>query len=566
LIGAEYDNQADETYEYDETGNRTNYEIGANNQILSDGVYNYTYDAEGNRISKINTDPNITDTTTYAWDHRNRLITVTIITDTNTTVVNYRYDYLNRLISRTVEQTETTQTTTQHFIHDGNQLILEFIDNELSQRHFWGAETDELLAVDNLIDDETLWVLADHLNSTRNILRNENDQVNKIATIDYDAFGNIVSGTNPINIAYTGKYHDEITNLQWNINRWYDSNLGQWLSQDPIGFGVGDPNLYRYVGNDPIDMTDPDGLAFRDWLNYGSAIAGGTARGLKTGANGVANGLSRAAVSTVTLGYKNDAKIFTMTEEDTAYGGNISENIAAASGEILIAAGTIGVAQAAQAIQAPKVIKGISTSLAAYDAAGNGVNAGRGIYDMTQNGPTFTNTVQVGSSVVGFCINTKAFSKTIDNLPTNKLANANNDLVPKDTSKYSNITGFSGKNTSQVLSNVSNANTQRISADIGNKLEYVLGHATGRQHNLDRSRQLVDQLNKIGLYDSVKTRQYLTNHFNDVLNQNNNISKVMSNGTVIRESLLMGPNGGIMVKTTWEGNILRTVIFKGDML
>jgi hypothetical protein len=119
--------------------------------------------------------------------------------------VNYRYDYLNRLISRTVEQTdnqtETTQTTTQHFIHDGNQIILEFIDNELSQRNFWGAETDELLSVDNLIDDETLWVLADHLNSTRNILRNENGQVSNIASIEYDAFGNVVSGTNPINIA-----------------------------------------------------------------------------------------------------------------------------------------------------------------------------------------------------------------------------------------------------------------------------------------------------------------------------------------------------------------------------
>jgi RHS repeat-associated protein len=268
LIDAEYDNQADETYEYDETGNRTNYEIGANNQILSDGVYNYTYDAEGNRISKTNIDPNITDTTIYAWDHRNRLISVTITTDTNTIAVNYRYDYLNRLISRTVEQTdnqtETTQTTTQHFIHDDNQIILEFLDNELSQRNFWGAEIDELLSVDNLIDDETLWVLADHLNSTRKILKSDNDQVSTIATIEYDAFGNIVSGTNPITIAYTGKYHDEITQLQWNINRWYDSNTGQWISEDPIGFNAGDVNLRRYAGNSPINNVDPDGL---DWWN-----------------------------------------------------------------------------------------------------------------------------------------------------------------------------------------------------------------------------------------------------------------------------------------------------------
>ncbi|MDR1485481.1 MAG: hypothetical protein LBT09_11740, partial [Planctomycetaceae bacterium] len=80
----------------------------------------------------------------------------------------------------------------------------------------------------------------------------------------------IVSGQNPINIAYTGKYHDEITNLQWNINRWYDSNLGQWISQDPIGFNAGDVNLYRYVGNNPIDKIDPKGLEdWNDsWLDY----------------------------------------------------------------------------------------------------------------------------------------------------------------------------------------------------------------------------------------------------------------------------------------------------------
>jgi RHS repeat-associated protein len=124
-----------------------------------------------------------------------------------------------------------------------------------------GNEIDELLSVDNLIDEETLWILADHLNSTRKILRNENNQITTVASIDYDAFGNIVTGVNPINIAYTGKYFDVITNLQWNINRWYDPNTGQWLSEDPIGFDGGDVNLYRYVGNDVINRSDSTGLS-----------------------------------------------------------------------------------------------------------------------------------------------------------------------------------------------------------------------------------------------------------------------------------------------------------------
>jgi len=59
---------------------------------------------------------------------------------------------------------------------------------------------------------------------------------------------------------YTGKMLDEATGLQNNLNRWYDSQTGRWISQDPIGFAGGDANLYRYVGNSPTNATDPSGL------------------------------------------------------------------------------------------------------------------------------------------------------------------------------------------------------------------------------------------------------------------------------------------------------------------
>jgi hypothetical protein len=42
--------------------------------------------------------------------------------------------------------------------------------------------------------------------------------------------------------------------------RWYDPATGRWTSQDPIGFGGGDANLYRYVANSPTNGTDPSGL------------------------------------------------------------------------------------------------------------------------------------------------------------------------------------------------------------------------------------------------------------------------------------------------------------------
>lgn len=40
----------------------------------------------------------------------------------------------------------------------------------------------------------------------------------------------------------------------------YSPNLGRWLEKDPIGYEAGDNNLYRYVGNSPVNYTDPSGL------------------------------------------------------------------------------------------------------------------------------------------------------------------------------------------------------------------------------------------------------------------------------------------------------------------
>lgn len=42
----------------------------------------------------------------------------------------------------------------------------------------------------------------------------------------------------------------------------YDPTIGRWLTEDPLGFGAGDANLYRYVGNRQTNAVDPSGLQF----------------------------------------------------------------------------------------------------------------------------------------------------------------------------------------------------------------------------------------------------------------------------------------------------------------
>jgi RHS repeat-associated protein len=41
--------------------------------------------------------------------------------------------------------------------------------------------------------------------------------------------------------------------------RYYDQNVGRFISEDPVGYAGGD-DFYSFVDNDPIDFADPSGL------------------------------------------------------------------------------------------------------------------------------------------------------------------------------------------------------------------------------------------------------------------------------------------------------------------
>ncbi len=95
-------------------------------------------------------------------------------------------------------------------------------------------------------------------------------------------------------------------------------------------------------------------------------------------------------------------------------------------------------------------------------------------------------------------------------------------------------------------------------AVLGRKLDYLFGKATGRAHNIERSTDMLRQMERIGLHDTPANRQLMAKHFQDVLNDASNIAGTGRGGTTIRESLLMGPNGAVKIESYWDGNVLRT--------
>jgi RHS repeat-associated protein len=106
----------------------------------------------------------------------------------------------------------------------------------------------------------TYLFVTDHLGSPRLIVNSTTGQVAQ--RIDYDAFGVVTFDSNPgfQPFGYAGGLYDPDTKLVRFGARDFDAETGRWTSKDPLRFGGRDPNLYAYVGNDPINAHDPTGL------------------------------------------------------------------------------------------------------------------------------------------------------------------------------------------------------------------------------------------------------------------------------------------------------------------
>jgi RHS repeat-associated protein len=174
--------------------------------------------------------------------------------------------------------------TERYFVHDGNQIVLQFDDADITHRYLWGPAVDQLLADEQYDTGDTdhdnpatetgkvLTPIVDHLGTVRHHAEYDaiNDETDLLNTLTYDVYGTVTdeTGTASILIGFTGRPFDKSTDLQNHLNRWYDVLVGAWISEDPKGFTARDPNLYRYVGNQSTLLADPTGLdPLEDALN-----------------------------------------------------------------------------------------------------------------------------------------------------------------------------------------------------------------------------------------------------------------------------------------------------------
>jgi RHS repeat-associated protein len=204
-------------------------------------------DADGNMTTKI--DKKTGDSTIFTWDIENKL------TEVRKTGMDakYTYDALGRRMSKTVNG------ETKKFGYSGNDLILEMNDQDsVIASYTYGPGSDDPLVMNR--NGMAYYYKKDGLGS---VVALTDSAGNVLHEYKYSVYGKMVEETgnaveNPF--TYTSRELDQETGLLYNRARFYDPQIGRFISKDPIGFDGGDVNLYVYVFNSPTNYIDPLGL------------------------------------------------------------------------------------------------------------------------------------------------------------------------------------------------------------------------------------------------------------------------------------------------------------------
>jgi RHS repeat-associated protein len=243
-------NQSTASYNVGQTGTSRTLTYDANGNLTGDGMRSFTWDAE------------------------NRLLTVTIGTKTS----EFTYDGGDRRV-RIVEKDGGATTRDAQLIWDGTEIAEERLSTGEVNRFFTDGEQHNGTA---------RYLTRDHLGSIREVT----DSMGAVVTRnEYDPYGRLtrIGGTEDSRFGFTGHYVHGPSGLALAQFRAYDSNLGRWLSEDPIRL-MGGSNLYAYVDANPTGRIDPLGEDWRSAVgNFLVGVVGGAAGTVAVSA-GIASG------------------------------------------------------------------------------------------------------------------------------------------------------------------------------------------------------------------------------------------------------------------------------------
>jgi RHS repeat-associated protein len=266
LVGVDSDNNAvQESFTLDPKGNQIRAASGATvydgaDQLTRRGDEIFTHDEIGNMTSGVCPRGHAE----YTYNGGGQLIAVS----TPAGIARYAYDAVGRRIRKECG----TQIT--DFVWAGPRLLSETltVGSVVTRRDYlWDPERPIPYAM-----RENGKVYNLHVGARCEVFCMTDAAGSVVWRADYKAFGspqvNVNLVAQPWRLA--GQYFDEETGLHYNVARYYDPELGRFLTVDPVVDGGPSRNPYLYGDGDPINRVDSTGTigAFLTGVLIGAAV------------------------------------------------------------------------------------------------------------------------------------------------------------------------------------------------------------------------------------------------------------------------------------------------------
>ncbi|MBI6706246.1 RHS repeat-associated core domain-containing protein, partial [Pseudomonas viridiflava] len=260
-----------EEFRYDAAANRLNFNTSRFDHVKDNRLkqwrdQEYSYDAWGNLIEKRS---GLAKWQTFTYDCENRLVRAeTMLNSQLHSTGTYQYDSLGRRVGKT--STKDGKTEHKNFLWQGLRMLREESPGQSSLYIYEPGSYAPLARIDQREGDAGNKVYYFHTDQIGTPLEMTDIDGQIVWQATYKAWGSLEALTvNEVeqNLRFQGQYFDEETGLHYNTFRYYDPEVGRFITQDPIGLGGGS-NLYSFAPNTYM-WLDPLGLTVRYKVNDG---------------------------------------------------------------------------------------------------------------------------------------------------------------------------------------------------------------------------------------------------------------------------------------------------------
>ncbi len=231
------------------------------NRLTSYRGLHYRYDEHGRTVEKRGRNG----TQHYRWDAEHRLTEVRVIRGSTVRRYGYVYDALGRRTEKHELDADNQPYNRTTFLWDGMRLAQECRLGRRSSLYIYSDQGsyEPLARVDRAAPGEPDEVLYYHTDVNGAPEEMTDREGNIVWEAGYQVWGNLrhekESRAVEQSLRFQGQYLDRETGLHYNLHRYFDPDVGRFLSSDPIGL-AGGINLYAYAPN-PLSWIDPLGLS-----------------------------------------------------------------------------------------------------------------------------------------------------------------------------------------------------------------------------------------------------------------------------------------------------------------